>query len=486
MKKITLLLTLFFTSSLIFGQVVLTEDFEAGTTIPAGWTNNDIAGGGEIWTISSGADAIGFTAGNGYNYSLGEMDGNFALFDSDGYGGTIAENAAMESPTFDCSSLASVTLSYNHFFTSGYSAEGYVEVSTDGTTWTQVAFYTGDAAANSSFGFESIDVSTELAGAAAAQVRFRWVGNYSWAWAFDNVSVFQCTVAAPDAVATVTTPADAATGVEIFYGAPDNLGPFEWVEPTTGAAIDSYNINLGETATGDDIGTVEGFANGNSINFDWQPNTTYYWSIDAVNCAGVTPGPIWSFTTAACAETAAPALVTAPYPSDAAAAVALQSPDYSAEFSWTAANADDTFVLNLGTENPPTQSFNDFENGGTITGLALSTTYYWSVDVINCFGTTTGTVWSFTTDAALGVEDNFDSIKTFSVYPNPTSGTLNIKSAQDVDNITVFNLLGQNVASFSKNEITNSSIDMSNLSKGLYLVKITSGDKTETLRVTKE
>ena len=90
----------------------------------------------------------------------------------------------------------------------------------------------------------------------------------------------------------------------------------------------------------------------------------------------------------------------------------------------------------------------------------------------------------FTTDAALGVEDN--TFNTFSAYPNPTSGILNIKSSQDVDNVTVFNLLGQNVASFSKNEITNSSIDMSGLSKGLYLVKVTSGDKTETLRVTKE
>lgn len=485
MKKITLLLTLVFISSLMFGQVALTEDFEAGTTIPAGWSNNDIAGGGEIWAIAGSGDAVGYTSPNTIYYDSAEIAGNYAIFDSDGYGGTVAENAAMESPTFDCSALTSVTLSYNHFFTAGYAGEGFVEVSTDGTTWTQVAYYTGADQDDSSFGLESLDVSTELAGAASAQVRFRWVGDYSWAWAFDNVTVFQCTVMAPVAVASATTPANTATGVEITYGDPDNLGPFEWVEPTTGAAVDSYNINLGITAAGGDIGTVAGFANGNSINFDWQPNTTYYWSIDAVNCAGLTPGPIWSFTTQACTETAAPALATTPSPADAAATVALQAPDASAEFSWTAANADDTFILNLGTANPPTTAFNDFENGGTITGLAVSTTYFWSIDVVNCFGTTVGTtVWSFTTDATLGIDDN--TFNTFSAYPNPTSGILNIKSSQELDNVDVFNLLGQNVAGFSKNEITNSSIDMSGLSKGLYLVKVTSGDKTQTLRVTKE
>ena len=119
-----------------------------------------------------------------------------------------------------------------------------------------------------------------------------------------------------------------------------------------------------------------------------------------------------------------------------------------------------------------------------ITGLALSTAYTWSIEPINCFGTATGcTTWSFTTGAALSVEEN--TLETFSVYPNPTSDILNIKTIKDIDNVTVFNLLGQSVASFKKNDIIDSSINLSELSKGLYLVKISSGDTTQTIRVTK-
>ncbi|WP_417876237.1 T9SS type A sorting domain-containing protein [Winogradskyella sediminis] len=121
----------------------------------------------------------------------------------------------------------------------------------------------------------------------------------------------------------------------------------------------------------------------------------------------------------------------------------------------------------------------------TLYGLDFETTYTWSILPINCAGTATScATWTFTTDSALSI--NEDKFEAFSVYPNPTSGILNIKSTQNIDSINVFNLLGQNVASFSKNAIIDSSIDLSDLSNGLYLVKITAGENTETLRVTKE
>ncbi|WP_296382826.1 T9SS type A sorting domain-containing protein [Winogradskyella sp.] len=480
MKKITLLIALVFTSSLMFAQVVLTEDFEAGLTVPAGWTNNDIAGGGEIWTFETGGEAVGFNDPNTIYYANSEMEGNYAIFDSDGYGGAIAEDSALESPVFSCVGLTAITLSFNNGFTTGYGGQGFVEVSSDGAAWTQVASY---GAANA-FGFESIDVSAQLANIATAQVRFRWVGDFAWGWAFDNVSVFQCTVNVPDPVPSAITPLNGATDVEINYGTTNNINPFEWNEAEFGGAADTYNISLGETMTGDDIGTISGFDSGGGINFGWLPNTTYYWFIEAVNCAGVTAGPIWSFTTSACTDVAAPGATNTPLPADSAIDVSLSSPDSSTIFSWTGPDPNADYTLNLGTTNPPTQPFNNFVSGDPITGLAVNTTYFWSVDAVNCFGTTPGPVWSFTTAAELSIEDN--ELNTFSVYPNPTSDVLNIKSSKEIDNITVFNLLGQNVASFKKNDITNSSIDLAELSNGLYLVKISAGDTTQTIRVTKD
>ncbi|MBC2846429.1 T9SS type A sorting domain-containing protein [Winogradskyella flava] len=486
MKKITLLITtLVFSTSLMLGQTVLSEDFESGLSTPTGWTNNDIAGGGDIWTFANGGDAVGYTSPNTIYYVNGELAGNYALFDSDGYGNnTTAEDAALESPIFDCSGLTSVTLSFNHFFTAGFGGQGFVEVSTDGVGWSQVASYSGVDQAASSFGFESIDVSADLAGAANAQVRFRWTGDYAWGWAVDNVSVFQCTVNAPNAVTTAIMPSNGATGVTIAYGDPRNLGPIEWAPPSSGDAADSYNISLGANTAGDDIGLITGFSIGNSINFNWQPNTTYYWFIEAVNCAGVTAGPVFSFTTEACTDTIAPPAATAPIPGDAATNVTIDANGNSLTFSWTG-DPDVNYTLNLDTANPPVQnSFNNFENGGEITGLAENTTYFWSLDPINCFGETTGPVWSFTTGLALSTSE--EEFSTFSVSPNPVSDILNIKSAEPIDNVIVYDLTGRKAAHFNKGDIFNSSINISNLSQGLYLVKITAGTNTQTIKVTKQ
>ncbi|EPR72674.1 hypothetical protein ADIWIN_2287 [Winogradskyella psychrotolerans RS-3] len=266
-------------------------------------------------------------------------------------------------------------------------------------------------------------------------------------------------------------------------------GAGTWVPSYTiiapSGATDAVGLDAGSTCaitwTATEAGTYtiviseEGVACGTSTNSAVNNGFPAITGTDGENC------PV-------CNETTIPSsTATAPYPADGETAVAISSPDGGLSFEWTAPAIDgETYNLNIGGTNPPTQTLEGINSGDLITGLAVSTTYYWSIDVVNCFGaTTTTTVWSFTTDdTLLSIDEN--ALTTFSVYPNPTANILNIKSSQEIDNVTVFNLLGQNVASFSKNEITNSSIDMSELSNGLYLVKITSGDKTQTLRVTKE
>lgn len=482
MKKITLLLFLL-SISLSFGQVVLDENFDAGLTLPAGWANTPNTGGD--WTFETGGVAPNFGA-NTYLYDLADFSGNYPIFNSDAYGNdSVAENSALESPSFDCSGLTSVTLTFNQFILTQYGGEGHVEVY-DGTTWTEVAVYNETNVPDPyyNFDFVSIDVSAQLAGISNAKVRFRWVGDWSYWWTIDNVKVFQCTVNAPDAVTTAVTPANGATDVEITYGDPSNLGPFEWTVPASGDPATSFNISLGTNIAGDDIGTISGFANGNSINYDWQPNTTYYWSIESVNCAGATAGTVFSFTTAACTETSAPAAASAPTPSDAATDVLIGTSDYGLDFSWTAGSPTDTFILNLGIANPPTQSFNDFENGGRITGLAENTTYYWSVDAVNCFGTTSGPVWSFTTGLALSVEDETATL--FSVYPNPAKNQISINTSLTIDTVEFYNQLGQRVLDIDGASMLNNTINLSSLDSGLYFMNIAAEGKKQTIKIIKE
>jgi len=83
--------------------------------------------------------------------------------------------------------------------------------------------------------------------------------------------------------------------------------------------------------------------------------------------------------------------------------------------------------------------------------------------------------WSPTT---LGVDDNtFDG---FTYFPNPVKDVLTLESPRTIDNIEVFNVLGQRIVAVdSQNTIQN--IDLSNIQAGAYFVKVSIGDQTKNL-----
>lgn len=72
----------------------------------------------------------------------------------------------------------------------------------------------------------------------------------------------------------------------------------------------------------------------------------------------------------------------------------------------------------------------------------------------------------------------------FSVYPNPVVDVLNIKSASTIDNVTIYDVLGKQVLSVNPDAVS-PSVDMSALSSGAYLVNITIGDASKTIKVLK-
>jgi len=69
--------------------------------------------------------------------------------------------------------------------------------------------------------------------------------------------------------------------------------------------------------------------------------------------------------------------------------------------------------------------------------------------------------------APLGLED-YETLKNYSVYPNPTSGMLFMNSKTKISEIEVYNYLGQVVMKSSNKD----TIDMSRLDTGLYFIKI--------------
>jgi lysophospholipase L1-like esterase len=115
-------------------------------------------------------------------------------------------------------------------------------------------------------------------------------------------------------------------------------------------------------------------------------STTYYWRIDEVVAGVTTTGAVWSFTTGT---------LRASNPSPANGATSIY---VNANLSWSAGVGATSRNVYFGTSSPGA-----FQGNRTTTSfdpgtMVLSTTYYWRIDEIASGVTTTGAVWSFTTD----------------------------------------------------------------------------------------
>ena len=115
--------------------------------------------------------------------------------------------------------------------------------------------------------------------------------------------------------------------------------------------------------------------------------TSYYWRIDGVNSWGKSAGPLWTFTTAS------PAQATNPYPFDDQMN-AMVNPG----LRWDAGSGAVSHDIYFGTTNPPPFLRNQTGSSFYPDGLTYGTRYYWRIDEINAGGTTTGVIWSFTTN----------------------------------------------------------------------------------------
>ena len=83
-------------------------------------------------------------------------------------------------------------------------------------------------------------------------------------------------------------------------------------------------------------------------------------------------------------------------------------------------------------------------------------------------------------DSTLSIDDLEES--TITIYPNPSTGIVNITGVEQVDEIRVFTISGQLV----KKAENTSSIDLSSEMRGLYMIEIESDGKTIVNRLIKE
>lgn len=123
------------------------------------------------------------------------------------------------------------------------------------------------------------------------------------------------------------------------------------------------------------------------------------------------------------------------------------------------------------------QNSNQCGPGTTASIFTLANqTYY--VFVLN-----TGGITDIVIDATvLGNEDN--TLEGFSFFPNPANDIINLKAQQNIESATVYNLLGQKV--FERNNDSNAmELNVSNLSSGTYILKVSVDGQIGTYKVIK-
>jgi len=90
-----------------------------------------------------------------------------------------------------------------------------------------------------------------------------------------------------------------------------------------------------------------------------------------------------------------PGAASSPSPANSATGVSV-----TADLSWTAGSGADSHNVYFGTSSPGTSRGNQTATTYDTGTMSTSTTYYWRIDEVNDYGTTTGTVWSFTTTSS--------------------------------------------------------------------------------------
>jgi hypothetical protein len=86
-------------------------------------------------------------------------------------------------------------------------------------------------------------------------------------------------------------------------------------------------------------------------------------------------------------------------------------------------------------------------------------------------------------DTALSNDD--ETIEGFKLYPRIVQQYLNYSAQENVERISIYNLIGQEVMNVKPN-VTSSHLDLSTLRGGIYLVKVQVGNVTQTFKVIKE
>lgn len=154
-------------------------------------------------------------------------------------------------------------------------------------------------------------------------------------------------------------------------------------------------------------------------------------------------------------------------------------------------NSYDEFIVYDGSDATATELYNGYGDVGDLAGLTFNSTgtslfiQITPDGSVDC-GTQGYTNLDFDVNCAdeLSV-GNFENETAFTYFPNPVKNTLTLNAQNTIEQVSMYNMLGQEVLRATPNTI-DSELDMSQLQTGAYFVKVTIANITQTIRVIKQ
>lgn len=275
---------------------------------------------------------------------------------------------------------------------------------------------------------------------------------------------------------------------------------FSWTPAGTGDPATSYDLFSG-TSAGNVTNLVGNYTTTTTDLVLDTYATTIYWKVVAKNVGGsstgcaeriVSTGPVpgtyclnapngqWpsgaAFSTTTCDGTTSNEITASGYGGE----YSLMNTEAGRGYTFTSSVATDLITISV-------DGINAVANGTASVSWTAPATgtvrFYTHGNATACAAPATDRIRAVICSATLSTT-GFTEVG-FTAYPNPVKDILNLSYTQDISKVSVHNLLGQEVITKSVNA-TQSQIDMSNLSNGTYLVKVTSGGATKTLKVLKQ
>ncbi|WP_104736102.1 T9SS type A sorting domain-containing protein [Hanstruepera ponticola] len=304
----------------------------------------------------------------------------------------------------------------------------------------------------------------------------------------------------PNCATAPITPLDGATDVDAFA----NI-TLSWTAPASGPAPDNYDIYVGTMSDGSD----QAFFSSTTDTFFEAPigayDTTIYWSIipstlgvEATGCS------LWSFTSASPDGTSCLNAPNGQWPGatydiaasgtcDGTTSNEVVANGWTGEYSLVTVVDGETYIfessvgtdfVTIGSEDGTT-AYASGEGSATWTADLSGNVRFYLHNDTDCNTEQVDRIRSVICGVTLSTEDFLFNDKLFTYYPNPVSNNLTIQAQKNIQNVTVYNMLGQEVLNNIPNTVE-STVDMSNLKTGAYFVKVTIDNKTETIRVIRD